>query len=149
MKNLQIITLTAICMMTGISLLEAATQSSAIVLNGAPYPISVKIHSMYKKTKNGGKVTRHDNKTIKIAAGSSSSPIAGTINYDGGVEDITVINLSNTDPSQQQTTKKDTSNKKIVGTATKNIRTITISDDANKPGTPVIKLSDTSDHNNL
>ncbi|MDP3788319.1 MAG: hypothetical protein Q8Q60_03330 [Candidatus Chromulinivorax sp.] len=155
MKNLRIITLTAICMMTGVSLLEAARQSSMIVSNETSYPIQVTIKSVYKKTKNGGRVTRHDNKTITVAAGKKEAPIKGTINFDGGVEKITVINMSNTNPSTQQKTTLNTKiytsdfDHAISGTInTKTAKEIVISDDKKTSGKPVITALNTKSHKN-
>ncbi len=147
--NFKIITLTAICMMTGISFLEAATQSSTTILNKAPYSISVEIKSRYKKSKNGSLVTRHDQKIITIAAGSNDSPIQGTINYDGGMEDIIVTHLSGSKWQLSKTTKTVSSKNNSGKTFTKNVKTITISDDAKTPGKPSIAISNTSEHDSF
>lgn len=74
MKNLRIITLTAICMMTGISLLEAKALSevhSMRFTNNTTNHLSIECKSQYEKKVNGFNKIRYDKETLTIPAGES------------------------------------------------------------------------------
>lgn len=83
MKNLRIITLSAICMITSMNLLEAkaslSEKHSMKFTNNTANPLSIECKSQYRKVVNGIKRMRHDQETLTIPAGESK-----TWNYHTG-----------------------------------------------------------------
>ncbi|MDP3788318.1 MAG: hypothetical protein Q8Q60_03325 [Candidatus Chromulinivorax sp.] len=75
MKNLRIITLTAICMMAGVSLLEAkagnADKHSIQFTNNTANPLSIECKSQYLKMVYQVYKKRHDKDTLTVAPGKS------------------------------------------------------------------------------
>ncbi|MDP3788320.1 MAG: hypothetical protein Q8Q60_03335 [Candidatus Chromulinivorax sp.] len=77
MKNLRIITLTAICIMTGMGLLEAEAEisdkHSMQFTNNTANPLSIECKSQYRKWVNAARRMRHDKETLAIPAGESKT----------------------------------------------------------------------------
>ncbi|MDP3788317.1 MAG: hypothetical protein Q8Q60_03320 [Candidatus Chromulinivorax sp.] len=75
MKNLRIITLTAICMMAGVSLLESkalnADKHSIQFTNNTANPLSIQCKSQYKKIVAAVEKVRYNKDTLTVPAGQS------------------------------------------------------------------------------
>ncbi len=99
MKNLRIITLTAICMMLGMSLIEAKDFYSRTMtfINNSPNPISIDCQSKYTKQEHGSQgVTRHDHITKTIPAGTTGNSIKWKFNTDNKPSDLQFIKIKDT-----------------------------------------------------
>ena len=111
MKKLHLITLTAICMVSGMNLIKGesflGSKDTLNIANTSSFPVKVDVKFAYKKSDKGINKTRHQVKSVTLAKGGSNNQTTNSIKYATQDSSVVLINVTNTDNGKSSSIQKD------------------------------------------